>query len=85
MRYGRSEIAQTIDAELQKARMLVDLVAHIDLVNLPDKGTLMEAMTLARQAIDHARELLDWCEVRELSLLDDEPDVRETMESRQEG
>ena len=79
----RSDITRTIDCELQRARMLVDLVGHIDLVNPPDKGTLVGAMFLAREAIDHVQELLDWCEVRELPLLDDEHDAHDAMESRE--
>jgi hypothetical protein len=80
MSQERSEIAQAIERELQKARTLVDLVGHIDLINPPDKGTLVEAMFLAREAIDLARELLDWCEVRELLSPDDEDDTDETVE-----
>jgi hypothetical protein len=80
MRQEQSEIAQAIERELQKARTLVDLVGHIDLVNPPDKGTLVEAMSLAREAIDLARELLDWCEVRELRSSDDD-DTDEIVES----
>jgi hypothetical protein len=59
---------------------VTDLVGHIDLVNPPDKGTLVEAMSLAREAIDLARELLDWCEVRELRSSDDD-DTDEIVES----
>jgi hypothetical protein len=81
MRRERSEIAHAIEHELQKARTLVDLVGHIDLVNPPDKGTLVEAMSLAREAIDLVHELLDWCEVRDLSLPDDEHDTHDTLEN----
>jgi hypothetical protein len=79
----QSDIARTIESALQRARTLVDLMGHIDFVNPPDKGTLVEAMSLAREAIDHVQELLDWCEVRELPLLDDEHDTHDTMESRE--
>jgi thioesterase domain-containing protein len=83
MRQEQSEIAQEIARELQKARTLVDLVGHIDLINPPGKGTLVEAMSLAREAIDLARELLDWCEVRELGSPEDEYDTDEAVESLQ--
>jgi hypothetical protein len=53
----------------------------MDLINPPDKGTLVEAMSLAREAIDLARELLDWCEVRELGSPEDEDDTDESIES----
>ena len=82
MNQERSEIAQAIEHELQKARTLVDLVEHIDLVNPPDKGTFVEAMYLAREAIDHVSELLDWCDVRELGSPDDEDGTHDTMKSR---
>jgi hypothetical protein len=79
----QSDIARTIESTLQRARTLIDLVGHIDFVNPPDKGTLVEAMSLAREAIDHVQELLDWCEVRELPVLDDGPDTHDTTESRE--
>jgi hypothetical protein len=69
MSQERSETTRAIESELQKARTLVDLVGHIDLANPPDQGTLVAAMSPAREAIDHARALLDWSEVRELLLL----------------
>jgi hypothetical protein len=69
MSQGRSEIARTIETELRKARTLVDLMSHIDFGNPPDQGTLVAAMSLAREAIDHACASLDWSEVRELLLL----------------
>jgi hypothetical protein len=69
MSQGRSEIARTIETELRKARTLVDLMSHIDFGNPPDQGILVAAMSLAREAIDHACASLDWSEVRELLLL----------------
>jgi hypothetical protein len=48
-----------------------------------DYPALLEAMSLAREAIDHVQELLDWCEVRELPVLDDGPDTHDTTESRE--
>jgi hypothetical protein len=69
MSQERSEIAYTIETELRKARTLVDLMSRIDLGNPPDQGTLVAAMSLAREAIDHACQLLDWSELRELLLL----------------